>query len=131
MKLLIAGSRTLCPSVEEIDKHLAEWRKLFTKAGIPWWQEIDVLVSGGARGVDAHGEQWAREKGILIERHPADWKRWGRRAGYVRNRTMAESCALGLIFWDGKSAGTGNMIDLLGEVGRPARIVPMHPRGIQ
>lgn len=124
MKLLIAGSRQLCPSIEIIDAQVATFRRHCHDLGFPWWREIDTVISGGARGVDAHGEQWARARGHQVERFEANWNVWGKRAGMIRNRKMAQACALGLIFWDGESRGTKNMIDLLHEFKRPYRVIP-------
>jgi hypothetical protein len=42
-------------------------------------------VVSGTPGVDALGEQWAERHGIPVTRFPADWKRYGRRAGPTRN----------------------------------------------
>lgn len=71
----------------------------------------DALVSGAARGADKLGEQFANECGFEIDRHPADWDRLGKGAGYARNHQMS-LVADGLIaFWDGYSKGTKNMIE--------------------
>lgn len=48
-----------------------------------------ILVSGGCRtGADLMAEDYARKVGWAVECHPADWGRYGKRAGYVRNKEM-------------------------------------------
>lgn len=53
-----------------------------------------TVVHGGATGADAIAAQWVADRrregctGIQEERHPADWKRHGRRAGILRNIEM-------------------------------------------
>ena len=41
-----------------------------------------VFVSGTCRGADMLGERFAAENGYEIERYPADWKRFGKSAGF-------------------------------------------------
>jgi hypothetical protein len=81
VKVIIAGSRDIIdfqvvlPVIEQFER------------------EIDVIsevVSGGARGVDALGEQWAAMRLTPVKRFPADWATWGAAAGPMRNRQMAE-----------------------------------------
>lgn len=72
---------------------------------------ISEVVSGTARGVDTLGEQLAREFGFPVIRFPADWDTYGRRAGHIRNRLMAEYADALIAVWDGYSTGTRNMID--------------------
>lgn len=75
--------------------------------------EDDIeIVSGGARGADALGERYAKEKGYSIKRFPAEWKKYGRSAGPRRNEAMAKYADALLSYWDGKSKGTKNMIEL-------------------
>ncbi len=76
----------------------------------------DCLIHGCARGVDSWAEEAARSAGVPVSRRPADWDRYGKRAGMLRNTAMlAETLAapsyLILIFWDGQSRGTKHMID--------------------
>lgn len=70
------------------------------------------IVSGTARGADRLGERYASEKGIRVKQFPAQWERYGKRAGYLRNKEMAEYADALIAFWDGKSLGTKMMIDL-------------------
>ncbi len=111
MKMLIAGSRTLSPSIEEID------------AQVPRPEKVTAVISGTAAGVDRAGEKWAAHHGIPVERMPADWDRLGKKAGYVRNEAMALACGCALVFWDGASSGTRHMINLAKAHGKPVKVV--------
>lgn len=71
--------------------------------------EISEVVSGGARGVDALGEQWAAKHGVPVRRFPADWSQ-GPSAGPRRNQEMADYAKALIAVWDGKSRGTRDMI---------------------
>lgn len=81
-----------------------------------------VIVSGCARGADAIGERYAKENGFKVEKYPADWKKYGRSAGPIRNKQMAESCDFVICFWDDKSKGTKSMIEYAKRCGKPIRI---------
>jgi hypothetical protein len=64
-----------------------------------------TIVSGAARGADKLGEQYAVERGYNIDSHPADWDKFGKSAGYIRNKEMAQNADALMAFWDGKSRG--------------------------
>lgn len=82
-----------------------------------------IIVSGKARGADALGERYADERGYRVSEHPADWDRFGKAAGYIRNKEMAKEADALVAFWDGKSRGTKHMIDLAREHGLKISIV--------
>ena len=69
-----------------------------------------TIISGGCSGADALGERFAKEYGLKTEIFPADWKTFGRSAGPIRNKQMANECDMLIAFWDYKSKGTANMI---------------------
>lgn len=73
------------------------------------------IVSGHAKGADSFGEEYAKEHNLKLTVFPADWKKYGRAAGPIRNREMlqyaSEESPVIIAFWDGKSAGTKNMIE--------------------
>lgn len=73
--------------------------------------EISTVVCGGATGVDALGERYAREMNKPLDIYKADWKAHGRGAGPVRNRKMAENADALIAVWDGRSRGTKHMIE--------------------
>ena len=51
---------------------------------------IDCIIEGHARGADRMAGTWAVNNKIEVEIYPADWNRYGKRAGYVRNVQMAQ-----------------------------------------
>ena len=83
--------------------------------------EVEV-VSGCARGADRLGERYAKENGYKIHRFPADWDKHGKKAGYMRNKQMADFGDVLIAFWDGHSLGTRNMIDLAKNRNRPTHV---------
>ena len=84
--------------------------------------ESITIISGGANGADSCGEHFAHENNISFKVFPADWHRFGKKAGYLRNLEMAEYAAdrrdvygesvMLVAFWDGVSKGTKHMIDI-------------------
>ncbi|MBE6729090.1 MAG: DUF2493 domain-containing protein [Ruminococcaceae bacterium] len=81
-----------------------------------------VILSGCASGADAIGERYAKENGFKVERYPADWQRFGKRAGPKRNNQMAKLCDYVICFWDGKSRGTKSMIEFAKQYGKPIKV---------
>jgi hypothetical protein len=50
-----------------------------------------IVVHGACpQGADAIADREARVLGLQVERHPAQWETYGKRAGYVRNAAMVE-----------------------------------------
>lgn len=98
MKVIIAGGRNF-GSVELVSEAVA-------LSGFA----VTEVVSGGARGVDSAGEEWAAFAGIPVKRFPADWGKHGRAAGPIRNGEMAAYADALVAIWDGQSRGTADMI---------------------
>lgn len=98
MKVIIAGSRGIT--------EYAEIEYAMHDSGF----DATEIVSGGARGVDTLGEQWAKEYNILLTVMKADWEVDGRRAGMLRNISMAKYADALVALWDGNSNGTAHMI---------------------
>jgi len=65
-----------------------------------------IVVSGGASGVDSLAERWADEKGYKTIIYKADWKKYGRAAGPMRNTKIVEECDFVVAFPSSKSVGT-------------------------
>lgn len=67
-------------------------------------------------------ERWARTRGVYCEVHPEDWKKYGKRAGMVRNAEMAEIADELVAIWDGESRGTAAMIGMMKRRGKPVTV---------
>ena len=96
MKIIIAGSRdytdydVLCNEIQN--------------SGFI----IDEIVSGCAKGVDRMGERYSFHNNIKLKQFPAEWDRYGRAAGPIRNKQMAEYADALIAIMRSKSKGTRN-----------------------
>ena len=82
-----------------------------------------TVVCGMAKGADLLGKRYAQENNFPCTEFPANWEKYGRGAGYIRNEEMAKNADALIAFWDGKSKGTGHMINLAEKYGLDSRIV--------
>jgi hypothetical protein len=113
MKVIISGSR----SFEDY-----ELLKKENKAFLEGLEEVEI-VSGVAMGADMLGIKYAREMNYGIKKFPANWERHGRSAGIKRNYEMACYANALICFWDGKSRGTANMIEVARKRGLTVKVV--------
>ena len=106
LRIIVAGGRKfndfefMCTTLDYLLRNCGGW---------------DItIISGTAKGADTLGEQYAELRGYNVERFPADWDLYGKRAGLLRNEKMAlEAGATNCIcFWDGISPGTKHMAEI-------------------
>lgn len=102
MKVIVAGSRNF-NNYSLLEKTLNSFSE--THGSIE-------IVSGGARGADTLGERYAKEHNCPLKVFPAEWDKFGKGAGYIRNAEMAAYADALVAFWDGQSKGTKHMIEL-------------------
>ena len=136
--LLIAGSRSLRPTVGHLDSLVTS---------VP-----ARVICGCAPGVDRCGYDWARARGVEVEFFPGweDQRDWAleharpgevvhacpdtdwKTAGVARNAAMSEITSRAEIFWDGISSGTKSMLDLCKRRGIPYHLEepPLRPGDI-
>ena len=71
------------------------------------------IVEGGATGIDSLAKSYAISKNFKYKEFPADWNKYGRAAGPIRNKQMAEYSDILIAFRyvDNPSRGTENMIN--------------------
>lgn len=69
-----------------------------------------VVIQGEARGADRLAKLWANFMKVPVVSFPADWKKYGNRAGPVRNLQMIEEGKPDLVVAFRGGAGTTNMI---------------------
>jgi hypothetical protein len=78
---------------------------------------ITLVIDGEAPGADTLAHHWAVARGIENLRFPANWAKYGRSAGPIRNRQMIEEGVpdMGVAFPGGR--GTENMKQQLKKAG--------------
>lgn len=119
MRLAIVGHRHY-KNYRVFRKILADFSK---KHGLP-----NMIVSGGAEGVDALAEKYAREKQIPILIWHAKWRKYGRPAGPRRNAKIVGSCDHVLAFLHPESRGTKNTIKIAEREKKPVTIIELPPK---
>lgn len=91
------------------------------------------VIQGGARGADAMAGEWVRQKGRSGTKVNAQWKKYGRAAGPIRNRKMLEyKPDIVIAFHDNisESKGTKDMLKAAKEALVPTILVTstdVHP----
>ena len=71
---------------------------------------IEFIISGGARGADLLAVEWANNMFIDYVVYPADWDKFKRSAGPIRNRQMLVEAKPDLVVAFPGGVGTANMI---------------------
>lgn len=82
-----------------------------------------VIVSGGAPGVDTYAIEAAKAHGLGTIIHDADWEKYGRRAGPLRNEQIVADADRVVAFWNGKSRGTLNTLAIAADAGLPIQVI--------
>ena len=100
MRILITGSRNF--DNFKLMKYILNFFK----------EEKDItLIHGDCRGADKIAGYIGKRLGFNIEAHPADWDKYGKKAGPIRNTEMVDSGTdLVLAFPIGNSYGTKDCI---------------------
>ena len=85
--------------------------------------DLTEIVSGGANGADSLAEIFSREFDKKMTVVVPNWNRYGKSAGMIRNRTIIDCADCVIAFWDGKSKGTKNSIDLAKKQNKPVIVI--------
>ena len=101
MRLLICGDRNWTDR-NPIERYLSRYTP-----------ETTVVIHGGAKGADSIAGEVAEELGMTVEVYPAEWGKYHRAAGPIRNRQMLDSQVDAVVWFHNdidSSKGTRNMI---------------------
>ena len=74
-RVLVCGSRGWSDT-----ETLYKWLSILPKGS--------TIIEGEATGADRLARIWGKQLGFKIEAYPAEWQRFGRRAGTIRNEKM-------------------------------------------
>lgn len=123
-RIIVAGTRDF-NNYEMLNAELSDFLNNILDDVEP--QSDIEFISGTANGADALGEKFARSRGYSLRLFPAYWNKYGKAAGPIRNKQMAEYASeehgVLFAFWDGKSRGSKNMIELANTYGLEVHIV--------
>lgn len=111
MKLAIIGSRDFT-DYDLLSRELKQYKDKITR-----------VISGGAKGADTLGERWAKENNIPIQIFLPDWNKHGKGAGLLRNHDIIKNSNIVIAFWDGKSTGTKQALELTLIYKKPKKII--------
>lgn len=111
MRVLVCGGRGFY-----------DWRLLEKTLGE---LEITDVIHGAASGADMLAHQWAFYNTIRMHPYPADWEKYGKAAGPLRNKQMLDEGKPDLVvaFIGPGSKGTRNMVDQAKKAGVPVKEV--------
>jgi hypothetical protein len=74
----------------------------------------DTLVEGECRGADVIARDEAKQMGFIIDSYPAQWDKYGKAAGGIRNKEMLDKGKPDLVVYFhedlDRSKGTRNMV---------------------
>jgi hypothetical protein len=71
-----------------------------------------TIIAGGARGADSLAADWAAVNNTNYKEYPAQWEKYGRRAGYLRNKQMLDEGKPELVIAFPGGVGTRMMVQL-------------------
>lgn len=103
--VLVTGSRSIADI--DISKYL---------------KNIDVLLTGGAKGVDSLAITYAEKNGIKHIEVLPNYAKYHRAAPVIRDEEMVKKCERVIAIWDGKSKGTKHTIDFAKKYGKPIAV---------
>ena len=113
MKLAIVGSRTFV-DYDFFKVHVDEVFSL---------ENITFIVSGGAKGADTMAETYGRKNAIPFIVFPANWNKYKKSAGPIRNKQVVDECDMMIAFLQDGSRGTMNAIQQASKVGKKVIVV--------
>lgn len=120
MKLLICGSRGW-KDPYPIETIIAGYDIIAEGRG-----DTLTVIHGAARGADTMADHIARRWGVGRIKEPADWDRYGKAAGPIRNQKMIDDHKPDVVYAfrsAGKSNGTDDMVSKARAAGIPTYVV--------
>lgn len=115
VRIIISGGRTFkdCDLLErEMDLFIGAMKDVEIISG----GQVTIDEDTGERyGADYLGEQYAKKRGYKLTVMNAEWNKYGKPAGPIRNRKMAKYAngvpySACVVFWNGESRGSKDMI---------------------
>lgn len=111
MKILVCGGRKYGTKVVD-DKIVRDIEavKLLNATLDKYKKDVSLIIQGGAAGADTLAALWAYDNGIPYKEYKAEWSKYGRAAGTIRNETMLLDSTPDLVIAFPGGSGTAHMI---------------------
>lgn len=139
-RVIIAGGRDFEPSAQDYEtvaKLTSKYYDYHNKQHLGRGLEF---ITGTARGADMMPYTIYEERGVPYREFPAPWDdtsgktssqigyrsngtEYWKGAGHYRNAQMADVADALILFWDGKSTGSRNMLKTMEKLGKPVRVI--------
>lgn len=120
MKVLICGSRGW-KDPAPIEMIILGYLTMAEESG-----DVLTVIHGDAPGADKLAARIAKRWGARVIPEPADWDRYGKAAGPIRNRKMLELHNPDVVYAfrsTGKSNGTDNMVEQARDARKPTYVI--------
>ena len=111
VKVIVAGGRDFT------DYHRLAEELDFQRNSAP--DKTFEVVTGMAVGADSLAYKYAIANKLTTHKFYPDWDKYGKAAGFTRNKQMAEYADALVAFWDSRSRGTKHMIETMRNLGKP------------
>lgn len=125
VRVLVTGSRE---TTDEQDAFVARTLARVCSDALGTGRRV-VVIEGRCHkgGVDRAAQRWAETTpGVENEGYPADWNRYGKRAGMIRNGEMVATGAdICIAFPGDESVGTWDCLKQAAKAGIPGRVYPL------
>jgi hypothetical protein len=109
MRVLVCGGRDYTNKIR-VYKVLNEYLSI-----------VALIIEGGAKGADALARAWAKEHCVPYSTYEADWEKYGRAAGPIRNTRMQKEGKPDLVIAFGGNTGTNHMVKIAKAAKIPVR----------
>jgi hypothetical protein len=87
------------------------WHYLEHYAPAELGERISMVIQGGASGADAGAAEWAKRSDVELRTFPANWRKYGKRAGPLRNQRMIDEGKPEAVIAFAGGRGTADMIE--------------------
>lgn len=85
-------------------------------------EKIDRIITGGAKGIDISARDYALLHNIPVTEILPEYNLYGRSAPLKRNDIIIKHSDMIYVFWDGKSHGSGYVINKCHELNKLCKV---------
>ncbi len=121
----VVGSRSVAPADIDYIHKILESFLILSEIELDIPRDNYIIVSGGAVGVDSYAESFAEKHNLDCIVIKPDWKKYGKKAGFLRNSEVVAVADVIVAFVDKDTGGTWDTIRKAEKAGKPVYIVRM------